>query len=164
MRKIIVAIALLVSNASIAQLIPYSSIIYQADSTGSLLYGRFFVPSPVTDSYFLMYDGNISQPKVGQIGAGLSWNGTSLSSDVTTAALSGYATTSQLTTGLNAKFNTPLGTASQYVRGDGTLASFPIASAPSQGSVTRSLNTVFQPSSTRWTWAGYRQHFRRPKL
>lgn len=53
----------------------------------------------------------------------------SLSSYVTnsalTTSLSGYATTTALTSGLSAKFNTPSGSASQYVRGDGTLATFP---------------------------------------
>lgn len=42
-----------------------------------------------------------------------------------TTTLSGYATTGALTTGLSAKFNTPAGTTSQYVRGDGSLATFP---------------------------------------
>lgn len=42
-----------------------------------------------------------------------------------TTSLNGYATTSALTGGLSAKFNTPTGATSQYVRGDGTLATFP---------------------------------------
>lgn len=42
-----------------------------------------------------------------------------------TSTLAGYATTSALTTGLSGKFNTPSGTTLQYVRGDGTLATFP---------------------------------------
>lgn len=54
----------------------------------------------------------------------------SLSGYVTTSSLStslsGYATTSALTSGLSSKFNAPTGTASQYVRGDGTLATTPI--------------------------------------
>jgi hypothetical protein len=54
----------------------------------------------------------------------------SLSGYVTTSSLntslSGYATTSALTSGLSSKFNAPTGTALQYVRGDGTLATTPI--------------------------------------
>jgi len=39
----------------------------------------------------------------------------------TTASLAGYATTGAL----SGKFNTPAGTTSQYIRGDGSLAAFP---------------------------------------
>lgn len=54
---------------------------------------------------------------------------TSLSGYVTSSALttslSGYATSTALTNGLSAKFNTPVGSTNQYLRGDGTLATFP---------------------------------------
>lgn len=46
---------------------------------------------------------------------------TSLSSYATVSSLTGYATTSAIAT----KFNTPTGTTAQYIRGDGTLATFP---------------------------------------
>lgn len=49
------------------------------------------------------------------------------------ASLSGYATTSALTTGLAGKFTQPNGTTLQYVRGDGSLATldaYPAASNP----------------------------------
>ena len=53
----------------------------------------------------------------------------SLSGYVTTSSLSttlsGYATSGALTSGLAGKYNTPVGTTAQYVRGDGTLATFP---------------------------------------
>lgn len=53
----------------------------------------------------------------------------SLSGYVTSSALStslsGYTTTGTLTAGLSAKFNTPTGSTTQYVRGDGSLATFP---------------------------------------
>lgn len=53
----------------------------------------------------------------------------SLSGYVTTSSLSttlsGYATSSSLTSGLAGKYNTPTGTTAQYIRGDGTLATFP---------------------------------------
>lgn len=51
----------------------------------------------------------------------------SLSGYATTVNLSGYATTGALTTGLAGKLNTPTGTISQYIRGDGSLATFPAA-------------------------------------
>lgn len=44
-----------------------------------------------------------------------------VTSTALTSALSGYATTGALAT----KFNTPTGTTSQYLRGDGSLATFP---------------------------------------
>jgi hypothetical protein len=54
----------------------------------------------------------------------------SLSSYATTSSLSGYATTSSLSTyatadALSGKYSIPTGTTSQYIRGDGTLATFP---------------------------------------
>lgn len=48
-----------------------------------------------------------------------------VTSSALTTSLSGYATTTALTSGLSAKFNTPTGSTNQYVRGDGTLATFP---------------------------------------
>lgn len=45
-------------------------------------------------------------------------------SDLSTV-LSGYATTSALTSGLAGKFPNPTGTTLQYIRGEGSLASFP---------------------------------------
>lgn len=44
-----------------------------------------------------------------------------------TSALGSYATTSALTGGLATKFNQPNGTTAQYVRGDGSLATLPVA-------------------------------------
>jgi hypothetical protein len=44
---------------------------------------------------------------------------------ITSSALSSYATTASLTSGLATKFNSPAGSTSQYLRGDGTLATFP---------------------------------------
>lgn len=42
-----------------------------------------------------------------------------------TTTLNGYATTGALTTGLSGKYNVPTGSTNQYVRGDGSLATFP---------------------------------------
>lgn len=44
-----------------------------------------------------------------------------------TATLAGYATTGALTSGLSGKFNSPAGSTAQYLRGDGSLATFPTA-------------------------------------
>jgi hypothetical protein len=42
-----------------------------------------------------------------------------------TATLGGYATTTALNSGLITKFNVPSGTTAQYIRGDGSLSTFP---------------------------------------
>lgn len=50
--------------------------------------------------------------------------------------LASYATTASLTAGLATKLNTPAGTISQYVRGDGSLAAFPAIPGGTVTSVT----------------------------
>lgn len=104
--------------------------------------GKFPIPTGSTGQY-LRGDGSLASfpvnvstftndvPYVSS--ASLS---SSLSNYVTSASLtstlSGYATTGALTSGLSAKLNTPSGTTGQYVRGDGTLATFPtIPTVPS---------------------------------
>lgn len=52
-----------------------------------------------------------------------------------------------VTTALAGKFNTPLGTTAQYVRGDGSLATFPTTIARSFSYPTRAVNTCFQLSN-----------------
>lgn len=53
-----------------------------------------------------------------------------------TSTLSSYATNSALTAGLATKLNTPAGTVSQYLRGDGSLATFPANPGGTVTSVT----------------------------
>lgn len=48
-----------------------------------------------------------------------------VTSSALTTSLGGYATSTALTTGLSAKFNTPTGNTTQYLRGDGSLSAFP---------------------------------------
>lgn len=66
--------------------------------------------------------------------------GYGISDGVTQAALAttlgGYATIAALTSGLAGKFNTPAGTTSQYLRGDGSLATFPAIPGGTVTSVT----------------------------
>lgn len=63
-----------------------------------------------------------------------------LGSYVTSASLSStlssYATTSALSSGLAGKFNTPAGTTAQYIRGDGSLATFPSITSGTVTSIT----------------------------
>ena len=66
-----------------------------------------------------------------------------------TTTLGGYATASALTSGLAGKFNTPTGTVSQYLRGDGSLATLPTATPVNYGDPvarTLSASTVYQAS------------------
>lgn len=62
-----------------------------------------------------------------------------------------------LTAALATKFNTPSGTAAQYVRGDGSLQAFPanLPFAPVVVTAARALNTGFQVSTTSWVFANY---------
>ncbi len=53
-----------------------------------------------------------------------------------TSTLGGYATTSALTSGLAGKFNNPSGTTAQYLRGDGSLATFPTIPGGTVTSIT----------------------------
>lgn len=62
----------------------------------------------------------------------------SVTSGSLSSTLSGYATIAALNTGLSAKFNNPTGTASQYIRGDGSLATFSSTSGAAGGDLTGS--------------------------
>lgn len=62
-----------------AQVSPYGLQIFQVDPTGTFYYGRWFTPPVISSNYFLMYDGTSTLPKMGAIGSGLSWDGTTIS-------------------------------------------------------------------------------------
>jgi hypothetical protein len=151
MKKILFALAAFISGVCQAQnLPPYGSYIMQADPTGVFFYGRYFTPTVITDSYFLVYDGNISQPKIGSMGSSFTWNGTTLDvGSISQSQVSG------LTSALSGKFNTPTGTTSQYVRGDGSLGTTPTPVSRSFSYTTRALNTCFQISSSRDAQVSY---------
>lgn len=83
---------------------------------------------------------------------------TSLSAYVTnsslTTTLTGYVTNSALTNGLSGKYNTPTGTTLQYIRGDGSVATFPtIPTVPTNVSVFTNDSGYI----TNATLAGYRK-------
>lgn len=62
--------------------------------------------------------------------------GYGITDGVTTSTLASYATTASVTAGLATKFNAPSGTAAQYVRGDGALATLPAAGTGTVTSIT----------------------------
>lgn len=80
---------------------------------------------------------------------------TSLPTTLAGYGITDAVTSSALTTALAAKFNTPTGTTSQYVRGDGTLATLPTAATPTQSSATRTLNSAFQISTSHVSLVSY---------
>jgi hypothetical protein len=67
----------------------------------------------------------------------------------TSTASSTYATQSALTTGLVGKFGTPSGTTAQYLRGDGSLATFPII--PAATTINRVRATSGTDGAYVWT-------------
>lgn len=72
-----------------------------------------------------------------------------------TGTLANYVTSSALTTALATKFGVPSGTTSQYIRGDGSLATLPTVPAKTFSNTTRTLNTAFQVSTTRDAFVTY---------
>lgn len=116
----------------------------------------------------LGYSGDLQLPFFFAIGPGLSITAGTLDAVPQTWAtltgtpttLSGYgitdgATVTALVSGLATKLNAPGGSTAQYIRGDGSLATLPTTSAPSQATATRALNTAFQISATRNADARY---------
>lgn len=150
----LLAVGLLGSLDCFAQIPPYASLIYQGDAGGQYYWGRLLSPSPtVTDNNVFMYDGSASQPKLGQLGAGLNWDGTTLS-----ATASGTVTSVACGTGLAGGTITATGTCS--LPSVGTAGTYSGVTTDAQGRVTagstrsfsyptRSLNTCFQVSASR---------------
>lgn len=89
------------------------------------------------------WTGQSTITTVGTVATG-TWQGTAIAN----AYIASAAT-------WNAKFNTPSGSTSQYVRGDGSLATFPTSQSYSTSTVSRSLNSAFVPSSTRPAFVTY---------
>lgn len=90
-------------------------------ATQTALNGKYNIPSGTSGQYLNGLGNPVTFPTIPTNTNELT-NGAGF---ITSAALSGYATTSTLTSGLSTKYNTPSGTTSQYVRGDGSLATFP---------------------------------------
>lgn len=76
-----------------------------------------FAPAPHTQAY-----STITGTPTTVAGYGIT---DAVSAAGLSTTLSGYSTTASLASGLSTKFNTPTGNTSQYLRGDGTIASFP---------------------------------------
>lgn len=101
MKKLVLALLLLLCLPVHAQYTPFALQIFQADVSGTFFWGRNFIPANPASSYFLMYDGGSSQPKTGVIGTGLAWDGTTLSSSVAAQVNSDWNASSGLAQILN---------------------------------------------------------------
>jgi hypothetical protein len=106
----------------------FSTIAYTGDWADLLNKPATWAPSPHTHAWADIVSGKPTTLAGYGITDGVS--AVTLANYATTASLSGYATTSALASGLAGKFNTPSGTAAQYVRGDGSLATLPAGVAP----------------------------------
>jgi hypothetical protein len=133
-----------------AQIPPYGLYVMQGDVSGTFFWGRYWTPANPNANYIMMYDGATQIPANAALGSGLNWNGTTLAiSAVPQTSIMGLAGS------FAGKFDVPLGTTAQYVRGDGSLATLPLIPSRSFSYTARSLNVCFQPSSTRDVDATY---------
>ena len=138
MKKIL---ALILSPlCALAHASPWDLEINQYDQFGIGRIPRLMPLPSGGQSGMLMYDVVSNWPKIGTIDSTLAWSGTVLGVNPLTLA---------------GKFNTPTGTTAQYIRGDGSLATFPAIPTRSFANPARSLNTAFQISTTRDAWVGY---------
>lgn len=139
MKKIIVSALFLLSASVFAA--PYEMYISQLNGSGNDYIGLKIQEG--SGNGLMFYSSATHTPSWVNLGGGLSvtsgnlnvnfpaqtnvdWNSVSgVSQILNKPDLSQYVTTSTLTSGLAGKLNTPSGTTLQYIRGDGTLATFP---------------------------------------
>lgn len=118
-----------------------------------------------TSAQYLRGDGSLASfPAIPGAQVSSDWNSTSGVSQILNKPSSftpsphthAIADVTGLQASLNGKLNTPTGSQSQYVRGDGSLAELPTSPAPTFGSTpVRALNTAFQVSPTRNAHVAY---------
>lgn len=172
-KRLLGVVFLVLASTASAQFVipPYGLYITQADVSSEFFWGRYFVPETPTTNSFLAYYGADSKPRMATLGAAFTWDGTTI--DVGSLSITSVT---GLQTALNAKFTTPTGITGQYVRGDGSLGTFPslatVATTGSYNDLTnkptiptipsrsfangaRALNSCFQISSTRDAMVSY---------
>jgi hypothetical protein len=151
--------------------VPYELFLYQTLPSGSGFFGRYMAPlapTPNTSGVF-MYDGATTLPQLGYVGAGLSWDGTTLSataggtvsSVVAGAGLSGgtittTGTVSMPSIGTPGSYSGVTTDAQGRVTAGTTLS---INDAPGRVLVTSTSATGFQISSGRNARACYEGSF-----
>lgn len=123
MKKIITFIALTVLSVSAyAQATANCIQLIQRNEADNGAYIRYACP-PASGDGMLVQDAAANLPTQLKIGPGLLRTGDTLSAP--SPDLSGYASSSALSAGLSTKFNIPSGSVSEYLRGDGSRATFP---------------------------------------
>lgn len=111
-------------NKSFAYKVDTTGIALMAAATPSAamsILGGFTLPSGGTTAQYLRGDGSLATFPTA-VSTFTNDSGYVTSS---TSSLTNYTTSSALTTLLAGKFNIPTGTTSQYIRGDGSFATFP---------------------------------------
>lgn len=111
----------------------------------------------VADSYIASastWNGKLSPSGNGSSLTGLTKSQVGLSNVDNTSDL-GKPISTATQTALNGKFANPIGSTSQYLRGDGSLATLPTYPAYTTTTQTRSFNSSFQVSSTKDTNVRY---------
>lgn len=110
-----------------------------ADITGkpALFSGNYAdlmgIPATFTPSAHTQAWSTITATPITMAGYGIT---DGVTSAALTTALGSYATTASVTAGLATKLNAPAGTTSQYIRGDGSLATFPALNSGTVTSIT----------------------------
>lgn len=146
MKKLLTLSAALLS--SFAHAAAYDPIHFQRDQWDISTFNFNIVqPASNADGMFI-FDGTNKTTVLRPFGSGFSVVGGAITVAPTFASLTGKPTTVS-GYGITDAFATPTGTTAQYIRGDGSLATLPTASTPSQSSASRSLNSAFQVSSSR---------------
>ena len=101
-RLLTLALSLCAIGAS-AQGVPYEFFFTQTNPSGVGFIGRYLPPpatAPNTSAVFI-YDGASTLPKLGYVGAGLAWNGTTLSATASAQVNSDWSAVSGVTEVLN---------------------------------------------------------------
>lgn len=170
-RKIlsIVLLSGLIGNAALADPPFNGDLLLLQYNSGIGLFEQYFVGSGVSQAAAMVINGDTLHPDVFTFGSGIATNTTTKTivvSDVPIASITGLQTSlngkassthshvisdvTGLQAALDGKFATPTGTTAQYVRGNGTLATLPVAAAKVfNNGVSRSLNSNYTISSTR---------------
>lgn len=115
-------LALCAPFAALAQGVPYEFYFTQTLPSGVGFFGRYVpppAPAPNTSAVF-MYDGTSTLPKLGVIGSGLSWNGTTLSTTATAQVNSDWTASSGVAQVLNKPSLATVATSGSYADLSGT--------------------------------------------
>lgn len=121
MKKILLSLFVITGSAYAA---PWDLNIGQYDQFGTSIINRLTPLPSGSVSGIVTYNVTANLPKLATVDSTLTISSGNVIG-ISTSTLSGLATTSALATGLATKFDAPIGSTAQYLRGDGSLATFP---------------------------------------